>query len=329
MSRSRILAAASAVSAFALGTLLIASPASAASLPDGQRITVINDDSGEFFEADPATAALTAVGGSGIPLVDGTIPTAVDVDERTGLGYALVFEVQPDWGPAWIVPVDASTGTAGDPVPVSIPSVGTLAFGCHALVLLDGVYYTSCFTGSGDERQTHFGTIDPVTGVVEVLTTFDGEILFTAFAANPVNGEFWAFEYRGADGFSGSWTVDPADWSFTAFDELDYPVWSADYDREGQLFASTTVVTEEQEIYPALMLVDPLGGVFTEIGEYTISGESLSDEAELPLTIWGEPEPALPATGGAFESVPLTLGAGFLLLAGAALLLTRRIDRRA
>ena len=65
MRSSRALGLLAGTAAVALATLTVASPASAATLPPGQRITIIDsiDDAGPqegpFFEVDPADAAAT------------------------------------------------------------------------------------------------------------------------------------------------------------------------------------------------------------------------------------------------------------------------------
>lgn len=326
MSSSRVLAAAAAAS-IGLAVMLGASAAVAATLPPGQNLLVVDDQTAEVYSASPSTAALTSEGYS-IDPVDLPV-SAIEVGDA-GQGFALVTS-QPDAGPSYLVPVDAVAGSAGSPVALTVE--GGPALACSALTLRDGEYYTSCFSGTGDDRTTRIGTVDPTTGELDVLLTIDEELLLTAFAWDAGTSQFWAFEFRPDDGFAGTWLIDAEDWSISPGRQLDYPVWAADFDRDGQLFVSTTVPVG-QFTYPELSVLDPSSGVFDLVAPFSVAGLPLDGSEQPQLTVWGavppgssQPDPTLPPTGG--DVFPVGLGAVLLLLAGAAFIAARRIERRA
>lgn len=321
MPKSRALPAVAAAASIALASLLIASPAHGATLPSGQRITVIDNSDDRVYDASPATAALAHVGpGFALEL---EFATAVDVDED-GHGYALFVGPSLGFGLSYVAPLDATTGVGGELVPITIPSLGnTDAYNCSSLDLFtDGVYYTICGTNAlMDGVVSVFGALDPVKGELDVITTFEEYIQFTALASNPKTGAVTAFEYNDSTDFSGTWVVNPADWSFTTDLELDQPVLSADSDRDGQLFVTTVVGEGEGEYRDQLATLDA-GGTFGLVGDYTIDGAPVGEFAIPPLTVWGKP--ALPATGAAMDGTAFGLGAALLLLVGAAAVLLRR-----
>lgn len=320
MIRARRFAGAGIAAAFVLAPLVAASPASAVPLPEGQHITVLDFATGIAYDANPDTAALILLG-PGVPLEDDDFATALEVDD-SGFGFALVAEAE---GGVSIRPFDANTGTAGEPVIVSVPSVGVLASGCGGLDLAtDGRYYTACHVGDGEGGElTHFGWIDPTTGVLTVLQSFDQRVDFLALASDPVTGEFWAFEFEDG-GLRTLWSIDTATWAFTEIRTLDQTVDAADFDRSGRLWVTSDFTPQDQVMGPSsLSLLDPATGVFANIAPFVYEGENLSPYGT-PLTVWGvAPEPLLPVTGS--SGVPIALGAALLLLlAGAAFALPRR-----
>lgn len=91
MTSSRLLGTVAAASALTLATLLVASPAHAATIASGQRITVASNSSaapGLVFEASPADAVLSQLP-QRFDLLEGEFVSGVDVN-ADGPGYAIV-----------------------------------------------------------------------------------------------------------------------------------------------------------------------------------------------------------------------------------------------
>jgi hypothetical protein len=328
MSRSRTLATTAAVASITLAGLLVASPASAAALPDGQRITVVSNYYGNVnaapsYDANPADAVLTALGGA-VGLTEGEFVSGIDVNVADGLGYAIITSRPDGWGESWIAPYNAATGVAGTAIPI-VDDEDNQYNGCLGLDLYaaDGRYYTACFDNASGNTSA-FGWVDPTTGELTELNEFAG-YEFTEFASDPVTGRMFAFRFINGDADTYEvYEVLTNTWSFTPIDDLAKPVWGADFDRDGKLFVSTYLHDNADADYGELDLLNPLTAAFTVIDFYTANDSALEDD-QLPLTIWGQP--ALAATGGLVDAVPLGLGAALLLLAGAAFVATRRIQR--
>lgn len=320
-----VLAVVAGVSSVALATLLVASPASAATLPSGQKISAIgllSVPNEQFFDVNPADAVITGFGESQAlwPI------EAIDVNDE-GIGWAIQ---EQDSGQGLIPvlrPADANTGTLGPGVPITPADDSIELNECRGLALLtDGTLIAGCVDLG--ENGVLFGYLGYLStdGVFDDNVTFEDEATLDvrAVAQNPVTGELWAFGPMPQDG------NDPVALQFTATTEgfwnvvttIEVPniVESADYDRNGQLFGLILVEGD----FPHLATVDPAAGTITEdIGEPTNDGEVSSLRS---LTVWGKP--ALPATGPA-EVLPLGLGTALLFLAGAAFVATARIQRRA
>lgn len=302
--------------AIALAVLTVASPASAATLPAGQKITVIDDlddsgpQEGQFYDVDPADAVGTPVGtGSGV------YAYGVDVADD-GLGYALVSFGGPE---LW--KVDANTGTASNPVTIHLANIEP--YDCEGIDLnqTTGELLVACvwFTNE-DGNVAVIGPIDPDTGLLTPDVSISGpeSPRFTALALNPVTGVLWAFDY------DESYIVDRALHTATPQATLDGPAYAADFDRDGQLFVASWATGENQFQTPSLAITDPAVGTFTFNQAFAngTNGEEL-EEVE-SLTVWGKE--ALPATGPAVI-LPLGLGTALLLLVGAAFVATNRISR--
>lgn len=324
MPRSRLLAATAITASITLAGLLVASPASAATLPDGQRITVVSNyyaDPGPSYDANPADAVLTALGGV-VGLAEGEFVSGIDVDVADGLGYAIITSRPDGWGESWIAPYNAATGEAGTAIPI-VDDEDNQLNGCLGLDLyaVDGRYYTACFENAAGNTSS-FGWIDPTTGVLTELNGLAG-YEFTEFASDPVTGRMFAFRFIDGDADTYEvYEVDTTTWALVLIDDMAKPVWGADYDRDGKLFVSTYLHDNADNDYGELDLLDPLTAAFTVIDYYTVDDAALEDD-QLPLTIWGTP--ALPATGPV-NALPLGLGAALILLVGAAFVVTRRIQ---
>ncbi len=87
MKKPRLLAGAIVTGAVAITSLFAAAPASAATLPLGAKISVVNWYDAQYYEASPVDAAITPVG---TPTWLGAYENveAIDVDDD-GKGYAL------------------------------------------------------------------------------------------------------------------------------------------------------------------------------------------------------------------------------------------------
>lgn len=308
------------VSAIALAALLVASPASAATLPSGQRITTVGlDDSGQdpqdqFFVSSPADAVSTPVG---TPQTLWPVE-AVDVKDD-GIGWALQTQ-QTDGGPIPVLrPADANTGILGPGVPV-VASDDSQLSECRGLAMLpDGTLIAGCNSFNGD--VVTFGHI----GYLATDGTFTNNIQFEdeatldvrAIAYDPVTQTVWAFGVMPQDGdiAVGMQIIPGGFWNTGESYEMTNIIESADFDRDGQLFA----VIDQEAGLPHLGTVDQTDGTITEdIGVFTSEGAEVSMRA---ITVWGKA--ALPATGPA-SVVPVGLGAALLLLGGAVFVALQR-----
>lgn len=312
--------------AIALSVLFVVSPASAATLPAGQRISVALDsgafdgsDTTQIFEVDPATAAGTAVGSpdtAAFPIF------AIDVDDD-GHGYATGSVAVDDLtSAATLWTVDANTGTFSSPVTITVPMLGSDVY-CPSIDYSDGQVFITCNQETEESFITILGTVDPATGDVDVVLGIeaDGESFteFTALATSPA-GTLWAFGYDDVAPFAAMVDLGAG----TLGDRLPIlnnegnPIDGADFDRDGQLFA--TVSTDDGS---ALATVDLGTGTVSVVATYPFVNVFQSAAA---ITVWGKP--VLPATG-LTDILPVGLGTALLLLAGAAFIATARIQRRA
>jgi hypothetical protein len=304
---------------------LIASPASAATLPSGQRISTVglleNPDE-QFFDVSPADASST---GYGAPQALWPVE-ALDVNDD-GIGWAIQTQSGGDGSIPVLRPADANTGVLGPGVPI-VPTDGELDLDeCRGLAMLpDGTLIAGCVDyGDGGVMFGYLGYLSTDGSFDENMTFEDEAVLdVRAVAYNPVTGELWAFGPMPGD------SDIPVALQFTATTEGFWNVVttvvtpniveSADYDRDGQLFGLILV----DEDFPHLATIDPAAGTITQdIGIPAAGGEEVSMRS---ITVWGKP--ALPATGPA-EILPIGLGTALLFLAGAAFIATGRIQRRA
>lgn len=322
MFKSRVLSSALVVVAVAAASVFAAAPASAATLPAGQRITVIDSDTWQFYEASPADASLTAVG-TGVP-GEATL-TGVDVDDD-GHGFAVATDYSEGPIGAWIFTADANTGLLADPVQVtvSLPEVDLDADECTAIDYTAGVVYAACVIYS-EGFTTFVGPIDPVTGVLvpEVqLSSVEEDVpgFLTAIAIDPISGTLYGF-------MPSAWTL-AASGSTLVTDIVNPPVFGADFDRDGQLWITTNVAIGEgglRPVYPALATLSLTDGSSPFLEPYTLGGTLLGADIQ-PITVWGK-APALAATG-VNQSPAVALGAGALLLFGAVLAAGAAATRR-
>lgn len=320
MSRHRAAVAFTAGSIFILASVLAAAPASAAVLPSGQQIDIVDYDDGQFYNASPVNADVTPYGTNAIERVEG-----IDVNEL-GQGFAVSnIEIENDWAGSTVHKADAKAGTLVDAHAILMGDV--LVQQCSAIDLSNsGVVTAICATGDGDGGFIQYiGHLDPATGVFTAEVELDGDHYFTALSSNHVNGSLYAFSVTQGPG--RAWAVDLA--AGTATDlgvDLSHFAYGADFDRDGQLWITTDVgITQGDStfFYPALATLDLTSGAASVVGLYTTPDAEVVDAAEA-LTVWG---PALAATGSEVDAAPIAIGALLLLLAGAAFAATSRVSR--
>lgn len=331
MFKSRALAGAFVVSGIAAASIFAAAPASAAVLPAGQQITVVDYYEWQFSDANSATAVLTPIG-TGAP-VDGTNVTAVDVDD-TGHGYALTtdyvptppivcdpedLECIPEFGGfdavgASLHTADATTGTLGAGTTIQIET-GPLdeivladADECLALDFSKGQLVAACQI-YGEGASAWIGILDPATAILSprVLLVDEDFIQFQSIAINPINGEIWGFD---ADESAFIITLDNSVPDYIGSTEMS--IYAADFDRGGQLWVSAFRPTGP----PAAEIGEGENGLATldlGTGEFPFNARWSDADATIDaLTVWG----ALAATG-AVQNPATALGAGALVLFGA------------
>jgi hypothetical protein len=310
--------------AIALASLLIASPAAAATLPGGQRITVIENffvqvgpPANTYYDVSPADALSTQVGSP-----SGAIVTSFDVnDDGVGYGTGLVTINSQVGGIPTLYPTNAATGVTGAGVTIVPVDPEVFITGCPGIdVQPDGTIYLACIDAPDNMVNSYLGTVTPA-GAFTVL--FDSQqeedtaINFSAIAIDPTNGQLWAFA------FSSFWAVDrsAATWTLGDFNSTEgQQMFGADFASDGQLFVTTGTGEAPYRLGIlnfGLDTVDPVGAF------HDGDGDLAQVEA---ITVWGKK--ALPATGPAVV-VPLGLGTALLFLAGAAFIATGRIRRRA
>jgi hypothetical protein len=336
MLKSRLLTGTLVTAAVVVASLFAAAPANAATLPSGQKITIIGQYDDQFYNVSPADASLTPVGNFGEQIDFCT--TSVDVDD-SGIGYALASWSTPDctnqsaqWD-SGLFNADANTGTLTGGVEVTI-MLGEETFEsadeCTSIDYTAGIVRGICFIYGDVGETAYVGTIDPTTGVlvptIEPLTG-DDFLYFTAMALDPISGIMYAFAL--SDG-SALYTLSEADGAQFVVD-LDGPAWGADFDRGGQLWINVRVyVSELESDFPGIATIDTTTGFTGFFEAYTLGGDVLEEDFSAALTVWGA-APVLPATGPA-QTVPLGVGAAIFLLLGsflAAVTITRQRRREA
>jgi len=347
--RSRALPAAVVATGFAVAPRFAAVPASAATLPAGQRITVVDAYGWQFYDASPVDAALTPVGEPGLlPFAESV--EGVDVDDD-GHGYAVTTTWETDQGDppddctenderpecdppilllypigATLYVADAAAGTLSGGIPVTILTDDTgpeftPADSCFALDYTAGVLLLACNI-YGDGSTAYIGSVDPDTGRLYPDTVLPPEyfVEFDAIAVSPIDGTIWGF----AGNEYGTITLDDELPQYVGY--TDFAVGGADFDRDGVLWATAyRGGIEARAIEPG-----ELGLVIIDLDTGEVPFDAAWPDQQIlikPLTVWGKP--ALPATGPA-GAAPIAVGAAALLMLGTLLaagaLLRRRSD---
>lgn len=324
MSAARVLAAgAAAVGLVALG---LATPASAATLPPGQRITIVEDageigDAGTFYDVDPMDAAVT-------PVADPTDQHVYAIElGDDGMGAAIgMIEGAPT---IWIA--DGVAGTLASPQPI-------LLFGetspdvCQGLDLINTTFIASCVLDDEGVLSSHIGFVDPETGgFIPFITLSDEDYLqFDAIATDTVTAQLWGFAH--VAGVSTSFLIDLESDVVTEVAEMDNDVYGADFDRDGQLFVSTEIPLGQEFEFPALAVANPFTGAYVFSEPYVRTDTDTVLIFVEAISVWGAgpeptPPPQLADTG--FEAGTVAAGCMLLVIAGVAVLATSRINRRA
>lgn len=308
-------------SAIALGSLLIASPASAATLPEGQRISVIQTlvaevgpGASQFWDVSPANAASTQVGGpvGGVVIVEG-----VDVNDD-GIGYAVRNDDTGEGFVPYLHTADAKTGTLGAGVEI-VPVLGAdIDFNvCNGIDLgSTGEILVACVQFNGESiTASYIGSVTPTGAFTPIVSSGVNDVPvfdLRALATNPVTGVIYVFSN------SAGYIVNRVAGTLTPVAQTEQTIHSADFDRDGQLF----VIYLLDESPPQLGTLVPVTGVVTHVGSFTSGGDVLANIRA--ITVWGKK--TLPPTGPA-EILPIGLGTALLFLAGAAFVATARIRR--
>lgn len=339
MPKTRALAAGTIATALAVASLFAAAPASAAPLPGGQKITVVNSYDGQYFNANNDTAALTSVGAANQALLeeDNVELQGIDVDDN-GLGYAVGTSYPEGPDGAYLYAADANTGTLTEIAPIRIlfpPDSFLYPDECTSIDYHKGVVTIGCnddgrfdaaYIGVWDFDGGYMIDVIELTGdpaIDEDDEQFPSEpdngfdaVYLQAIATDPIGGQLFVFggasiyENDGPPSFiNGMWTASQ-DAGLTLVDTTgEYEIWGADFDRGGQLWA-TAYRTEPPSLIPSDYA--GLATVNTTTGDLPFGEPWADQEYDIQaITVWG----GLPATGPADNTAPL-VAAALLLLAG-------------
>lgn len=321
MNKSRVLAGALTAGALTITSLFAAAPASAATLPPGQRITVIDyvDGSAYSYDANPETAVLTAVRG---PLGIGQDEiAAVDVNDD-GIGYALA-NYYSDGDFSTLFEYDANTGLFGEAYDMVLDfgDVTTGADYCSALDLTGGVLMAICYDDVEGTDVGYWGIVtllpEESVALLAPIYQFDNDeyVYFDSMAVNPVDGLVYAVGYPFEEPPT-LYTLSQ-DAGATVVTEMEREAYGLDFDRSGQAWVTTWTEYPAVEAISALATLDITNGTNPFIAGMTVFDEVLPDPLVQPITVWGH-APVLPATGPTGLSVPIG-AAALLLLAGTVL----------
>lgn len=321
MPKARVLAGAIVAGAVAVTSMLAAAPAGAATLPSGQKITVIDyyDGWATFYDASPSDASLT-------PVSDGdsqsaTDFTGVDVDDD-GHGYAIANTVG-EGSYSTLYDADAGAGTLSNPrmIMLDFLDVQVEAETCSSIDYTAGVLMAICFDTIEETPVAFWGVIDPDAAVGEAWLTplyeFSGQAFlnFTAMAIDPISGLVYAI--ANLEGYALFVLSQDEGAEFVTW--IDGPVWGFDFDRGGQAWVTTDEEIWEGEFptyYSALATLDLEDGSMPFHAAMTVDGDMLGDPLVQPITVWGKE--ILPATG-ASNTLLIGGAAAVVLLVGAIL----------
>jgi hypothetical protein len=331
MSARRALSGAIALGAALAMSIAVAAPANAATLPEGQVISVLDSEGWQYYDASAADASLTPVGDEVADISD--YITGVDVDQY-GYGYAVADYSE---GGSYLYQADANLGTLDNDIEIQFDygDVQEDTDGCSAIDYTGGVIYAACYLDAENFEATYIGPVDPETGLLTPVIELSGEdyLNILAIAVDPITGQLYGF----STDFGGVFTTEL--WLLSEDDgasfvtEVERVVFGADFDRDGQLWVTSWVFegpTEFPDIYPVLATVDTTTGATPFFEKFTVDGTDYEGEIQ-PITVWGLPAveapPVLAATGSTVAPSVAVIAAGVLLF-GAVLAAGTAIARR-
>lgn len=327
----RAVSALTIVSFFSAVAVFAAVPASAAELPEGASISIVDWESGVVYDVNAANAEVTSIGtATGIEYV-----TGIDVNDD-GIGFAVTGPYGDDDPPSELYAANTVDGTLTYIATITV--AGDEYESVHQCASLDlaadGTLYTGCLADWGDGTDAVIGTLDPLTGVLTVLDYYaspDG--LLYALASHPTTGLLYGFSETTA------FAYDHDDESFGVdilTEDLGSWIYGADFDANGVLWVTSW---DEEVDYDILATLGLDVWVVDAVGQYQPTDETEFSVTEA-ITVWGqadtpedpdpvdpvEPAETLPATG--FDQTPmLLLGAALLVLAGLASIATARYGK--
>ena len=348
MRMSRALPAALVAGGFAIASLFFAAPASAATLPAGQKITVVDTNTWQFSHASPVDATLTPYGPAPVIPFEEYVE-AVDVDDD-GRGYAFSTwyeytepvecgEEEPECEPAFgyftpfgatLYVADAAAGKLSSGIRVEVmtdpedPESWEWAESCLAIDYSGGTILAACNIYGDDGPDTaYIGQVDPDTARLYPDTIVSGEdfVELQAIAKNPKTSTIYGF---GTD--HGVFILTLEEGPLMGPGSIEWAVTAADYDRDGVLWVSAYYPQGQADraLLPGeqgLAIFDP------ETGEFPFDAVWTEPEAVIfALTVWGKE--TLPATGPA-PAAPIAAGAAGLLMLGSLLAAGALLRRRA
>ena len=332
-----VLSILAAAATLTLSSLAIASPASAATLPLGQKITIVDliladvgPTGSQMYNVNPANAAASAVGGVQAP---DTI-LAIDVAD-TGLGYATGYytedpenpDTQADWVPVLLI-ADANAGTYGTVVDISPVDDQIIINQCTGLDLQpNGEIIVACLDLRDGLLNSYIGVVTPLGAFTPFISSGENDVeeyYYNALAYNAVTSELWAF--ADVDG-TASFLINRAEGTQGPPEFMDESVNGADFDRNGQLFVSSDVFIEGDpgQFVTALATANPVNGDVAIVDNFNVGTNGLYPVEA--LTVWGAPGLADTGATGT-EIAPVAIGSALLLLAGAAFIATARVGRK-
>lgn len=350
MPKSRMLVGALATGALVLASLFAAAPANAATLPEGQKISVLTDENwGQFYDVNHNTGALTAVGEG--DATEGDIFTGVDVNDD-GVGYAITTSYttpppDPDCTPdpqdpdctlfqpdvptgAYLYDANAKTGDLEflDTIRFFFaPDVFSYMDECTGIDYSGGELYLACSEyddeteGELDLLATYIGVWDFDLEAAIPLIELDGHdaeqgdfdaVPLTAIAVDPISGELYGFGIDCDGGCLYPIYTLSEDEGATFVANAEQQIYGADFDSSGQLWGTTQMPQAPPNLIP-----DGDGGLVTvnlTNGVFTSATAWVPQKMAViqPITVWGK---ILPATGPADSPAPL-IAIGLLLLGG-------------
>lgn len=332
MPKTRLLGGTLVLAGGAAMVLLLAVPASAATLPPGQGITIVDSYSWQFYGADPANAALTADGAPHDfpPNAPPEELTGIDVDD-VGAGYAVGSVDTEAEQQGYVYTASAADQTVASPLPVKFVFIGEQdATRCDGIDYTGGEVWVACSFHLEELAQVagvNYNFIGPVNledGMMTIVgdLTEDNEELVTAIARDPITGILWVFSTNPVGPIHNVFTLDESNQALDYQFSTAQSVSGADFDSGGQFWLTThtpppLAAAAPTAPYFELATMSLADGTFPFWAGMTIGGSPAGVWLK-PITIWDKP-PILPATGAA-PPLPLVAGAAVLFLAGAVLL---------